>query len=133
MSLFEGTLAFCFFVLVVALLFYGMVTRGFGISRNSRGKNGRASMHQPVYIYALKNRRERFYVGRSINPDRRLRQHIESARRRGSKKERYIYKMLRRGREPRIEILAVARDERKARALERKYIHRYGETNVKMR
>lgn len=56
----------------------------------------RKNIHDKHYIYGLYNHGTRriFYIGRTNNLFRRLKQHVETANSRGTFKERYIARML---------------------------------------
>lgn len=59
------------------------------------------------YIYCLKDPRDYSvkYIGKSKKPNKRLKEHISESKRRKTKKERWINKLLKLGLEPVMEIL----------------------------
>ena len=80
--------------------------------------------------YVLKDGRKVFYVGRSTNPKRRLKQHIRSASPVGTAKQQYIYEMLRKGKQPTMKVEKKTRDLSEILTWERMNIRERGLTNT---
>jgi predicted GIY-YIG superfamily endonuclease len=86
---------------------------------------------QPIYYgYVLKNGRKIFYVGQTQHPRARLNQHLRGACVNGTKKQRYIYQMLRKGKRPSMQVKTKMRDKAAINVWERKHIRKWGATNI---
>lgn len=81
-----------------------------------------------VSIYALMDGEKCFYIGQSIDPDQRLRQHKRSGNPIGTRKEKYIAAMPN-SNSIRMIILASSRSKTEANQLEAKYTRQYGIEN----
>ena len=97
--------------------------------KGRRSKRKPSRYGQMIYIYRLKDGRKAFYVGQTVNPERRLSEHIglDGA---WTKKHTYINNMRNRGKQPKMEIITKTRSKLKADKLERKYIQIWGKQNT---
>lgn len=128
----------CLTVFIALLFLYAIVRSAFPSRTSKRRKKKwytlkdtpakqRASRSNKIYLYVLYDGRKAFYAGRTNNPKRRLREHIEDGKKRGTKKQRYIYYM---SRKPRMDVVASTTSEDRAQKLERQLIAKYGATNT---
>lgn len=93
--------------------------------------SGKSRKKLPTYYgYVLKNGRTIFYVGQSVNPYGRFQVHLSKANPYGTLKERYIYHMLSRGKEPKLEIRYKTHSKADMNAWENRHIKKWGLTNT---
>jgi len=98
--------------------------------RGNRGMWRGSRRGRYIYIYKLKDGRRTFYVGQTTSPSRRLTQHIEDANKYGTRKQQYIYWMLRGGRVPKMDVIVRTKSKNKANSLEIGYISKWGTHNT---
>ena len=125
---------FCLVPLVIicgVILFFSVANSGKKNKGKRRYKSRRikrkpARYGQMIYIYRLKDGRKTFYIGQTVNPDRRLKEHIDLD---GSWTKKHTYILNMQG-YPRMEIITKTRSKVKADRLERKYIQMWGTQNT---
>lgn len=127
-------------IIICAIIFINTIANSG--KRNKKKRNGSNKKDRPrsiftkpprygkmIYIYKLRDNRKVFYIGQTVNPTRRLGEHI-SLDGSWTRKHEYINRMRKRGRKPKMEIIAKTRSKSKANRLERQYIQRWGSQNT---
>lgn len=94
--------------------------------RASNYKKYKRRNKKTIYIYKLMDGKKPFYVGQTVNPNRRLTQHLNDYT--WSDKSRYIMNMTR---IPHMVVITQTDNKTKANQLENKYIRMWGKTNMK--
>lgn len=95
-------------------------------ARSRKGKRRNYQSNRTIYIYKLMDGNKAFYVGQTVNPDRRLVQHINDYT--WSLKSEYIMNMRN---DPRMVIITQTNSRNRANQLENKYMRMWGETNMR--